>query len=136
MGEAGTRALIARFIDALNRSDHAAALEMVSEDVAHDPFDAAREIGRDKLRWRLGLTARHFDERIEDLAVLTGEGGVRAAADFTLRGTYRVTAPGLPEAAGQRYSLSGLMAFDIDDGVITRISAYRNPAGFRAALGG
>lgn len=135
MPEHETQALVQRYLEALNAGDHAAMLALVGEDVAHDPFDAAREIGRDKLRWRLGLAARHFDERLADIAIMTDEGGVRAAAEFTVRGKYLATAEGLPEARGQSYALPGALVFEVDEGLITRISAYRNPVQWMAALG-
>ncbi|WP_048648936.1 ketosteroid isomerase-related protein [Nitratireductor soli] len=135
MPEHETQALVKRYLEALNAGDHAAMLALVGEDVAHDPFDAAREIGRDKLRWRLGLAARHFDERLADIAIMTDEGGVRAAAEFTVRGKYLAAAEGLPEAKGQSYALPGALVFEVDEGLITRISAYRNPVQWMAALG-
>ena len=135
MPERETLALVRRYLDALNAGDHAAMLALVGEDVAHDPFDAAREIGRDKLRWRLGLAARHFDERLADIAIMTDEGDMRAAAEFTVRGKYLTTAEGLPDAKGQSYALPGAMVFEVDEGLITRISVYRNPVQWAAALG-
>lgn len=134
MSEEEARSLVQSFLNALNANDHEAALALVSEDVAHDPFDGEREIGREKLRWRLGLKARHFDERLADTTVMNAPGGVRAAAEFTVRGTYRATAEGLPEAAGQTYALPGGMFFEIDGGEITRISEQRNPVQWNAAL--
>ncbi|EKF17986.1 ketosteroid isomerase-related protein [Nitratireductor pacificus] len=135
MSEQETLALVKRFLEALNAHDHAAVLALTSEDVAHDPFDAAREIGHEKLRWRLGLATRHFDEELADIAVMVGDGGVRAAAEFTVRGKYLATAQGMPEARGQSYALPGAMVFEVDDGLITRVSMYRNPVQWRAALG-
>ncbi|WP_295806040.1 nuclear transport factor 2 family protein [uncultured Nitratireductor sp.] len=134
MPEEKTRRLVQSYLDALNANDHDAALALVSEDVAHDPFDGEREIGREKLRWRLGLEARHFDERFADIAVMSASGGVRAAAEFTVRGTYRKSADGLPEANGQSYVLPGGMFFEVDGNEITRISEQRNPVQWRAAL--
>ncbi len=134
MSDDETLSLVQSFLDALNANDHDAALALVSEDVAHDPFDGEREIGRDRLRWRLGLEARHFDECFADIALMSAPGGVRAAAEFTVRGTYRATAEGLPEATGQNYTLPGGMFFEIDGGEITRISEQRNPVQWRAAL--
>lgn len=134
MNEDETRALIGRFLDASNAGDVEAMLALVGEDVAYDPFDGERAIGREALRWQLGLAARHFDERLSDIAVMTAPGGVRAAAEFTVRGTYRESAEGLPAARGQRYTLAGGMFFEVDEGRISRISAVRNRAQWAAAL--
>ena len=134
MSDEKALSLVRSFLNALNASDHDAALALVSDDVAHDPFDGEREIGREKLRWRLGLRTRHFDERLADITVMNAPGGIRAAAEFTVRGTYRKTAEGLPEATGQTYALPGGMFFEIGGGEITRISEHRNPVQWNAAL--
>ena len=52
--------------------------------------------------------------------------GTRAAAEFTVRGTYLATAEGLPEANGQRYTLPAGIFFDIDDDKISRVTTYYN----------
>ncbi|EKF43490.1 hypothetical protein NA8A_05643 [Nitratireductor indicus C115] len=136
MSEQETRALVLRYLEAFNAADHAGMLDLVSEDVAHDPFDAEREIGKEKLRWRLGLAGRHFDETLADIAVMAEEGGVRAAAECTVRGVYTTSADGLPEARGQSYAVPAGFFFEIDEGRISRISAYRNPVTWLSALGG
>jgi steroid delta-isomerase-like uncharacterized protein len=57
---------------------------------------------------------------------MVAEGGGRAAAEFTVRGTYLATAEGLPEAKGQTYTLPAGIFFDIDDGRISRVTTYYN----------
>lgn len=134
MSEAATKALIVRYLTALNAGDHEAALALVSEDVVHDTPMGAREVGRDKVRWHLGLQARHFREELSDIAIMVGEGGGRAAAEFTVRGTYLATAQGMPEANGQRYSLMAGMFFEVDDGRFSRVTSYRNRQAWIEAL--
>ncbi|WP_367718493.1 ketosteroid isomerase-related protein [Nitratireductor sp. GISD-1A_MAKvit] len=130
-----TRALVQSYLEALNARDMDAALALVGEDVAHDPFEGEREIGREKLRWRLGREALHFDQSFSDIVVMVASGGGRAAAEFTVRGVYHKSAENLPSAEGQSYALSGGMFFEIDEGRITRISEHRNHLQWRAALG-
>lgn len=134
MSEKETADLIRRFIDAFNSSDHEAMLALLSEDVAHDRADGGREIGRDSYRWYLGLQARYFRESWADVAVMVGEGGVRAAAELTRRGAYLATAEGLPPASGQRYAVVAGLFFEVDDGSITRVSDHCGQATLAAAL--
>lgn len=134
MSESEARGLIERYLAAFNASDHEAMLSLVSEDVAFDDEWGERLIGKEKLRWSLGLAARHFREELSDIAVMTAPGGGRAAAEFTLRGTYLATADKLPEARGQRYVLPAGMFFEIDDGLITRVTAYRPVAQWQRQL--
>ena len=134
MSETETRDLVARFVAAFNAGDHEAMLACLAEDVAHDLADGGREIGRERFRWFLGLLGRHFRETWADGAVMVGEGGVRAAAEFTRRGTYQATAEGLPPASGQRYAAAAGLFFEVDDGLITRVSDHAGRAALAAAL--
>lgn len=126
--------LVEQFLAALNAGNVDAALALVSDDVAHDPREGGREIGKEKLHWYLGLSARHFREQLTDIAIMTAPGGVRAAAEFTLAGTYLATKEGLPSARGQSYRVPGAMFFEIDDGLITRLTTYLDMAAWRAVL--
>lgn len=135
MSEAGTRALVERYIDAFNAGDSEGMLACLSDDVAHDINQGGREIGKDKFRWFLGMMDRHYREELADVAIMVGEGGGRAAAEFTVRGTYLATAEGLPEASGQRYSLPAGIFFEIDDGLISRVTTYYNLADWVVQVG-
>ncbi|TWG92929.1 steroid delta-isomerase-like uncharacterized protein [Mesorhizobium sp. J18] len=130
MDRTAARELIERFLAAFNRGDHDEMLSCLSEDVVHDINENGREIGKDKFRWFLATRRRHYREEVSDIVVMVAEDGNRAAAEFTLRGTYLATAEGLPEANGQSYSLSGGAFFEIDDGLISRTSSYYSLAGW------
>ena len=134
MSETETRDLVGRFVAAFNAGAHEAMLALLSEDVAHDLPNGTREIGRDHFRWFLGLCGRHFRETWADVAVMVGDGGVRAAAEFTRRGVYQATADGLPPASGQRYAAAAGLFFEVDDGLITRVSDHSGEATLAAAL--
>ncbi|MEM6464266.1 MAG: ketosteroid isomerase-related protein [Pseudomonadota bacterium] len=122
MTQAPTETLIRAFFDALNARDSEAVLELVAEDVVHDTGEGGREIGRERLRWFLAKRAKHFAEHFADIAVMTSQDSHRAAAEYTLRGSYLKTVEGLPPARGQSFSLSAGTFFDIDDGLISRVS--------------
>jgi steroid delta-isomerase-like uncharacterized protein len=126
--------LIRRYIDAFNAGDRDAMLACLSDDVAHDINEGERQIGKEKFRWFLGMMDRHYRERLEDVVVMAGQGGGRAAAEFTVHGTYLATAEGLPEAKGQRYSLPAGIFFEVDDGLISRVTTYYNLAEWTAQV--
>jgi steroid delta-isomerase-like uncharacterized protein len=126
MSEDETRDLIGRYLAAFNASDSEAMLACLHEEVAHDINQGGREIGKEKFRWFNAEMARHYDEELADIVILTGQGGSRAAAEFTVHGTYKATADGLPKASGQRYSLPAGIFFEIDDGLISRVTTYYN----------
>jgi len=135
MSDNATHAIIERFFAALNASDMDAALTLLSEDVVLDTRDGAREIGKERFHWGMSQLNRHFDESYRDIAIMTEAGGVRAAAEVTLSGTYLSTLDSLPEASGQSYSVPAGLFFEIDDGLITRVTTYLNLERFRQALG-
>jgi steroid delta-isomerase-like uncharacterized protein len=75
------------------------------------------------------LTGLCYEERLEDLAVMVGEGG-RFAAEWTAVGRYVADDAGLLPARGQHYRLAGGTFLVIADGRITRITTYYNLQAF------
>jgi steroid delta-isomerase-like uncharacterized protein len=126
MAETETGTLIERYLAAFNAGDTDAMLDCLHEDVAHDINQGGREIGKEKFRWFNAEMTRHYDERLADIVVMVAEGGVRAAAEFTVHGKYLATAEGLPAANGQAYTLPAGIFFEIDDGLISRVTTYYN----------
>ena len=121
-----TRVLVRRYLEAFNASDHEAMLALLAEDVAHDINQGGREIGKEKFRWFNAMMSRHYEETLGDIEIMVNESGSRAAAEFTVRGTYLATAEGLPAANGQTYSLPAGIFFEIDDGLISRVTTTYN----------
>jgi len=54
--------------------------------------------------------------------------GKRAAAEFSVNGSYLKTSPGSPTARGQRYRLRAGTFFEIANGKIARVTTYYNAA--------
>lgn len=128
MSDAAT--LVRAYYAAFNAGDEEAFLALLAEDVNHDISQGGREIGRAAFRAFLAHMNRCYRERIADLVVLTEPGGTRAAAEFTVHGTYIATDPGVPpgtaEARGQTYVLPAGAFFTLRDGRIARISNHYN----------
>lgn len=134
MSEADAKALIERYLAAFNASDSDAMLACLHDDVAHDINQGGRAIGKEKFRWFNAEMSRHYEERLTDIAIMVGEGGVRAAAEFTVHGKYLSTADGLPPANGQSYTLPAGIFFEIDDGLISRVTTYYNMTDWTAQV--
>lgn len=126
MGE--TERLVRSYYAAFNAGDEAGFLALLTDDVAHDVSQGGREIGRDAFARFLRHMNRCYRERIDDLVVLTEPSGLRAAAEFTVRGTYVETDPGVPEgtppARGQSYVLPAGAFFTLRGGKVARISNH------------
>ncbi|MEX0953886.1 MAG: ketosteroid isomerase-related protein [Rhizobiaceae bacterium] len=134
MNKADTVALVQRYLDAFNANDVQGMLACLQEDVAHDINEGGREIGQERFRWFMAVMNRHYREELSDIEVMANEAGNRAAAEFTVRGTYLETADGLPEANGQHYSMAAGIFFVIDDGLISRVTTYYNRADWIAQV--
>ena len=126
MTAAATRALIARYYDAFNARDIAGMLACLHEDVAHDINEGERQIGHAAFERFLIHMNRCYRERLDAIEVMTNESGLRAAAEFVVHGEYLATDDGLPEARGQTYVLPAGCFFEIDDGLISRVTLYYN----------
>jgi steroid delta-isomerase-like uncharacterized protein len=118
--------LIEAYLAAFNAGDSPAMLALLHEDVAHDINQGGREIGVEKFRWFNATMSAHYREQLTDIVVMSSADGSRAAAEFTVRGTYLATAIGLPKADGQRYTLPAGIFFEIDDGRISRVTTHYN----------
>lgn len=118
--------LIRRYYDAFNAQDMDAFLALLSDDVVHDVNQGRRELGKDVFAGFMERMNRCYREQIVDLCIMTEPEGTRAAAEFTVLGTYVTTDQGLPPARGQSYRLAGGAFFAIRDGKIARVTSYYN----------
>ena len=133
----GTRAhdrattLILAYYAAFNRGDWTAMLALLTDDVAHDLNQGARETGRDAFATFLARMDRSYREQLRDIVVMASPDGARAAAEYVVHGEYLIADDGLPPANGQKYVLPGGAFFDIvfpdgGSGRIARVTNYYN----------
>lgn len=131
---AGT--VIQSYYDAFNRGDIAAFLDLLTDDVVHDPNQGEREIGKDAFRAFLDRMNRCYRETLTDIVVFESPDGTRGAAEFVVHGQYLATDDGMPEATGQTYVLPAGAFFEIRDGKVARITNYYNLKDWLAAVTG
>lgn len=129
-------ALIQRYYAAFNAGDWEAMLACLTDDVAHDLNQGAREHGREAFRAFLARMNKSYAERLEKIVVMATADGNRAAAEYEVHGSYLADDEGLPPAHGQRYVLQGGAFFDIRDGRISRVTNYYNLADWIAQVSG
>jgi steroid delta-isomerase-like uncharacterized protein len=118
--------LIRTYYEAFQRDDHEGMCALLADDVVHDVNQGARRHGVEAFRAFLAQMDTAYDEKIEDLVVMTEPSGCRAAAEFTVIGQYLVSDLGMPEARGQRYRLPAGAFFEIRDGRIARVTTTYN----------
>ena len=118
--------LVLAYYAAFNRGDWEAMLALVTDDVAHDINQGARETGKAAFAEFLARMNRCYREQLRDIVVLANIGGARVAAEYTVHGEYLANDTGLPPAHGQKCVLPGGAFFDVRDGRIARVTNYYN----------
>ena len=140
MDQQGALALITRYYDAFNANDGAGDAEgmlaCLADDVAHDINQGGRQQGKQAFRAFLAHMDRCYAERLEDIAIMATPDGRRAAAEFIVHGTYKATDEGLPPATGQSYVLPAGAFFELEGGLIRRVTVYYNLAEWLCQVGG
>jgi steroid delta-isomerase-like uncharacterized protein len=121
-----TQELISLYYQTFNRGDRSAFLRLLHPDVLHDINQGGSESGIEAFRLFLERMDRCYAEQVEDLVVMPSADGTRAAAEFYIRGAYLSTDDGLPPATGQTYHLRVGAFFEIQDGLVARVTNYYN----------
>lgn len=120
--------IIQRYFDAFNAGDLDAMLECLTDDIAHHVNEGQIRTGRAAFAAFCAHMNRCYAENLTDMVIFATSDGTRAAAEFTVNGTYLATDTGLPEARGQAYCLPAGSFFDVQDGRISRVTTYYNLA--------
>ena len=128
--------LVLTYYAAFNRGDWDGMLALLSDDVAHDLNQGAREVGREAFAAFLARMDSSYREQLRDIVVLASLDGDRAAAEYVVHGQYLRSDEGLPPAQGQTYVLPGGAFFDIRDDRIARVSNYYNLQDWIRQVGG
>lgn len=128
--------LVLTYYAAFNRGDWDGMLALLSDDVAHDLNQGAREVGREAFAAFLARMDASYREQLRDIVVLASLDGDRAAAEYVVHGQYLHSDEGLPPAQGQTYVLPGGAFFDIRDDRIARVSNYYNLQDWIRQVGG
>ena len=133
---AAAEALVRRYYEAFGDGDAEAMAACLTDDVAHDVNQGGRRVGVEAFRRFCAHMARCYLERLDDMVVLASDDGRRAAAEFTVTGTYLATDAGLPPASGQSYRIPAGAFFAIRDGRLIRVTTYYNLPDWIAQVGG
>lgn len=127
--------IVLGFYNAFNRSDWAAMLALLADNVVHDVNQGPREVGKAAFAAHLQRVTTRYSEQLRDIVVMAAPDGDRAAAEYVVHGTYIADDVGMAPARGQQYVLSGGAFFTIRNHRIQRISNYFNEQEWIAQVG-
>ena len=128
--------LIRAYYDAFNKGDAQGMLDLLAEDVVHEPSQGAPRHGKLQFAAFLEHMNRSYREKVIDPVLMGTPDGTRAAAEFMLEGEYLQTDADLPPASGQRYKLRVGAFFLVESGLIRRVSNHYNLADWIAQVEG
>lgn len=119
-------ATIQRYFDAFNAGDTDRMIACLTDDVAHHVNEGNVRRGKEAFADFCAHMTRSYRETLTDMVIFATTDGTRAAAEYTVNGTYLQTDPGLPEARGQSYVLPAGSFFELSEGKISRVTTYYN----------
>lgn len=118
--------IVTTYFQAFNDGDVDGMLACLTDDIAHHVNEGQIRVGKEKFAEFCAHMTRCYRENLTEIVVFYAGKGTRAAAEFTVNGTYLSTDDGLPEASGQSYKLPAGSFFDLKDGKIARVTTYYN----------
>ncbi|MEM8655420.1 MAG: ketosteroid isomerase-related protein [Pseudomonadota bacterium] len=119
---------VARYFQAFNAGDVETMLDCLTDDIAHHVNEGAVRTGKELFAAFCTHMNRCYAETLTDMVIMASPDGTRAAAEYTVNGTYLQTDDGLPPATGQTYRLPAGSFFDLQGGKIARVTTYYNLA--------
>lgn len=131
---AAARETLRRYFQAFNDGDTDAMLAELTDDIAHHVNEGKIRQGKELFRQFCDHMSACYKEELTDMVIFASDDGARAAAEFTVNGTYLATDAGLPEATGQNYKLPGGSFMELRDGKISRVTTYYNLADWVAQV--
>lgn len=121
-------AVLTRYFDAFNAGDTDGMLAELADDVAHHVNEGQVRVGKALFAEFCAHMSRCYRETLTDIVIFGNDDGTRAAAEFTVNGTYLETDEGLPDAHGQTYVLPAGSFMTLSGSKITRVTTYYNLA--------
>ena len=125
---------IQTYFNAFNAGDIEGMLECLDDTIAHHVNEGQVRTGKDVFRSFCLHMNQCYSENLTDMVLFSNPDGSRAAAEYTVNGTYLKTDAGLPEAHGQKYKLPAGSFFSLSNNKITRVVTYYNLADWTAQV--
>lgn len=114
------------YYQAFNQQNWQEMLNLVSEQIIHEPNESKTRVGKDLFSAFLQKMDFAYQEELKDMVFFQGEIEGRIAVEFVVHGIYKQAEDGLPAAHGQSYTLPAGAFLSIENGKIQRITTFYN----------
>jgi len=118
--------IIENYYQSFNQGNLDKMLELVAEKIVHEVNESQTQNGKALFKEFLNIMDEHYQEQVKNLVVFSSSTPDRFSAEFNIDGIYKKTQEGLPEAKNQKYFIRVGAFFEIQSGLITRITNYYN----------
>ena len=118
--------LIANYYKYFNNKDLEKFISLLDENVVHEINQGQTEKGKQVFQEFMLDMNSYYRENLTNIALMANDDGSRIGAEYVVHGTYLQSAPGLPPARGQTYTLAGGTFFEIKNNKISRVTNYYN----------
>lgn len=127
-------ALIEQYFAAFNRREPQEMLDLLSDDVVHEPSQGAARTRKRAFAEFLDHMNRCYVETIVEPVIMVSDDGDNAAAEFLVNRVYILTDEGFPRAVDDHYRIRAGAFFHIRDGKIARVGNHYNLADWIAQV--
>jgi steroid delta-isomerase-like uncharacterized protein len=121
-----SKELIRQYYLKFNEGKFGEMIELLAANVQHDLNEGETQKGKTAFAAFMKVMDAHYSERAVELEIFSGDHPERFAAEFFIEGTYKKTQAGLPEAKNQPYRLRVGAFFEVNSGLITRVTNHYN----------
>lgn len=121
-----THELIQKYYESFNHGQDESMLSCLEENVIHEVNQGKTQEGKEAFRCFLKHMNECYKENLTDLVIMSSQDGKKAAAEFIVNGKYLKTDGTLPPAHGQEYKIKAGTFFEVQDGLISRVTTYYN----------
>jgi steroid delta-isomerase-like uncharacterized protein len=118
--------IVQEYYSRFNNKNWQGMLELLSEEIRHEPNQGEPRIGLEKFTEFLQMMDTSYEETLTDMVFFTASDDTRVAAEFTVNGIYKKGEEGFPEAHGQSYVLPAAAFLEVKAGKISRVTTYYN----------
>ena len=119
--------IVKDYYAAFNNKDWNGMLELVGDDIRHEPNQGEPREGKELFKAFLQKMDDSYEETLTNMKFyVSEENDGSIAAEFTVNGIYNKAEEGFPVAEGQAYVLPAAAFLKVKDGKIVRVATHYN----------